>query len=581
MLFSYLAHRRACFDKRREREERIASLPRAYHEPLSPQEKRLLSRPISSIIHAVQTSSLSPVDVLLAYGKRAIQAQAQTNCLTEVMIGEAEKWARTAIRSGPLAGVPVSLKDMIGVKGYDSSLGYSAFTNAPVPNDAPIVRLLHDAGAIPFVKTNVPLTLYSYETTNDVFGVTENPHKRGYSPGGSSGGESALLAFGGSRIGIGTDVAGSVRVPSHYSGVYAIKSSTQRFPKTGSTATVPGQEGVAGVQSPMAKTLEDLETFWRAVFQMKPWDYDHSVINLPWREVHLPLDRPIRWGVLWDDGVVAPSPACLRALKMVTDVLARHGHEIVTLWEQFPDFFHLVSNRTARNSPRPYEGLQIASQLLFADGGKLFSKPFHTFETIPAGITTALRALRLPRFVKKIYAWYLRYIRRDPVYAGLVENFHEKTIQECYKLVAQREDYRVRWFTVWRSVQTRGSSGDNGVDFILTVPNALPAVPHGGMRHGWKACGYAVLFNVLDYSAGVMPITRVNKITDKLPSSFRARNAIERDNYSMYNAEAMDGLPVGVQVVGRRLDEERVLEGMKLIHGLMADAGLTYQGIPL
>ncbi|KAI6132324.1 amidase signature enzyme [Pisolithus thermaeus] len=564
MLFSYLAHRRACFDKRREREERIASLPRAYHEPLSPQEKRLLSRPISSIIHAVQTSSLSPVDVLLAYGKRAIQAQAQTNCLTEVMIGEAEKWARTAIRSGPLAGVPVSLKDMIGVKGYDSSLGYSAFTNAPVPNDAPIVRLLHDAGAIPFVKTNVPLTLYSYETTNDVFGVTENPHKRGYSPGGSSGGESALLAFGGSRIGIGTDVAGSVRVPSHYSGVYAIKSSTQRFPKTGSTATVPGQEGVAGVQSPMAKTLEDLETFWRAVFQMKPWDYDHSVINLPWREVHLPLDRPIRWGVLWDDGVVAPSPACLRALKMVTDVLARHGHEIVTL-----------------NSPRPYEGLQIASQLLFADGGKLFSKPFHTFETIPAGITTALRALRLPRFVKKIYAWYLRYIRRDPVYAGLVENFHEKTIQECYKLVAQREDYRVRWFTVWRSVQTRGSSGDNGVDFILTVPNALPAVPHGGMRHGWKACGYAVLFNVLDYSAGVMPITRVNKITDKLPSSFRARNAIERDNYSMYNAEAMDGLPVGVQVVGRRLDEERVLEGMKLIHGLMADAGLTYQGIPL
>lgn len=564
MLFSYLAHRRACLDKRREREERIASLPRAYHEPLSPQEKRLLSQPISSIIHAVQTSSISPVDVLLAYGKRAIQAQAQTNCLTEVMIGEAEKWARTAIRSGPLAGVPVSLKDMIGVKGYDSSLGYSAFTNAPVPNDAPIVRLLHDAGAIPFVKTNVPLTLYSYETTNDVFGVTENPHKRGYSPGGSSGGESALLAFGGSRIGIGTDVAGSVRVPSHYSGVYAIKSSTQRFPKTGSTATVPGQEGVAGVQSPMAKTLEDLETFWRAVFQMKPWDYDHSVINLPWREVHLPLDRPIRWGVLWDDGVVAPSPACLRALKMVTDVLEKHGHQIVTL-----------------NSPRPYEGLQIASQLLFADGGKLFSKPFHTFETIPAGITTALRALRLPRFVKKIYAWYLRYIRRDPVYAGLVENFHEKTIQECYKLVAQREDYRVRWFTVWRSVQARGSSGDNGVDFILTVPNALPAVPHGGMRHGWKACGYAVLFNVLDYSAGVMPITRVNKITDKLPSSFRARNAIERDNYSMYNAEAMDGLPVGVQVVGRRLDEERVLEGMKLIHGLMADAGLTYQGIPL
>lgn len=129
--------------------------------------------------------------------------------------------------------------------------------------------------------------------------------------------------------------------------------------------------------------------------------------------------------------------------------------------------------------------------------------------------------------------------------------------------------------------QARGSSGDNGVHFILTVSNAWSTVPHGGMWHGWKACGYAVLFNVLDYSAGVMPITRINKIRDKLPPWFRARNAIERSNHRMYNSEAMDGLPVGVQVVGRRLDEERDLEGMKLIHGLMADAGLTYQGIPL
>lgn len=564
MLFSYLAHRRACLDKRREREERIASLPQAYHEPLSPQDKRLLSQPISSIIHAVQTSSLSPVDVLLAYGKRTIQAQAQTNCLTEVMIGEAEKWAHTAIRSGPLAGVPVSLKDMMAVKGYDSSLGYSAFTNAPVSNDAPIVRLLHDAGAIPYVKTNVPITLFSYESANDVFGVTENPHKKGYSPGGSSGGESALLAFGGSRIGIGSDVGGSVRVPAHYSGIYAIKSSTQRFPKSGNAAPGPGQDGIVGSHSPMAKTLEDLETFWRAVLQMKPWEYDHSVINLPWRKVQLPQDRPIRWGVLWDDGVVAPSPACLRALKMVTEVLAKHGHEIVTL-----------------KSPCPYEGLQIASQFLFADGGKFFSKPFHSFETNSAGMVPALRAMRLPRFIMKIYAWYLRHICRDPIYAGLVENFHEKTVEEYCKLIVQREDYRTRWFRVWRGVQARGSLGDNGIDFILTVPNALPAVPHGGMRHGWKACGYAILFNLLDYSAGVMPITRVNGTTDKLPSSFRARNAIERNNYRMYDAEAMDGLPVGVQVVGRRLDEEWVLESMKLIYRLMADAGLAYQGISL
>lgn len=225
----------------------------------------------------MQTSSLSPADILTAYAKRALQASAQTNCLTEVMIADAEIWARTANRSAPLAGVPVSLKDMIVVKGFDSSMGYSAFTKRPMPHDASLVRLLRDAGAIPYVKTNVPITMLSFEAANDVFGTTENPHKKGYSAGGSSGGESALLAFGGSRIGVGTDVAGSVRIPSHYSGVFAIKSSMHRFLKTGNATTVPGQEGVPGTCSPMAKTLEDLETFWRAVFQMKPWEYDHSV----------------------------------------------------------------------------------------------------------------------------------------------------------------------------------------------------------------------------------------------------------------------------------------------------------------
>lgn len=234
-----------------------------------------------------------------------------------------------------------------------------------------------------------------------------------------------------------------------------------------------------------------------------------------------------------------------------------------------------------------------------ADGGRTVARPFRSFEGNDAGMIPALRALRLPRFIMKIYAWYLRYFRQDSIYAGLVENFREKTVAEYYALIAQREDYRARWFKIWRGAQVEGSSGNDGVDFILTVPNALPAVPHRGMRHGWKACGYTFIFNLvrdelitrcetlnladvkLDYSSGVMPITRVNKDSDMLPSSFHPRNAIERNNYRMYDASAMEGLPVGVQVVGKRLDEERVLEAMKLIQSLMKDARSSYEGLPL
>jgi len=195
------------------------------------------------------------------------------------MMGDAEDWALTTNKFGPLAGVPVSLKDTLSVKGYDTSIGFSAWTGNPKETESAIVRLLRDAGAVPFVKTTIPITLLSFESQSAVFGVTKNPHVPTHTPGGSSGGEAALLALGGSRVGIGSDVAGSVRVPAHFSGVYTIRCSTGRFPRTGGGTSIPGQEGVPPVYSPMTKTLDDLETLWKAIVSMNPWEYDHSVIN--------------------------------------------------------------------------------------------------------------------------------------------------------------------------------------------------------------------------------------------------------------------------------------------------------------
>jgi hypothetical protein len=85
----------------------------------------------------------------------------------------------------------------------------------------------------------------------------------------------------------------------------------------------------------------------------------------------------------------------------------------------------------------------------------------------------------------------------------------------------------------------------------------------------------------LDYSAGVLPITHVDKVLDKLGPDlsprFKPRNAIERASYKMYDSAAMHGLPVGVQVIGRRLEEEKVMEGMKIIQSLLKQDGIAYQ----
>ncbi|KAJ3512848.1 hypothetical protein NLJ89_g3278 [Agrocybe chaxingu] len=548
MLFAWLAHRRACQTKQEERRQRIKDLAPSFHEPLSATDKAVLEQPLGALVEDVRTGRRDPVDILTAYSKKALKAHEATNCLTEILMSSAVDWAKDCNKDGPLAGVPVSLKDTVNIQGWDSCIGYSAWVGKPAQKDSVLIRLLRDAGAVPFVKTNIPITLLTFESYSDVFGRTTNPHSdKKHSPGGSTGGEAALLAYGGSRIGIGTDVAGSVRIPAHYSGIYTIKASTGRFPKTGSTTSIPGQEGIPAVYSPMARTLGDLEYFWKAVVGMKPWEYDPTCHPIPWRSVEL---KSARWGVMWDDGVVAASPACKRALHTVVETLRKNGHEVVDV-----------------NPPSPYEALRIGSALILADGGEAIISPMRPFESNDLGVAQAVRMLRLPSFLRKLYTLYVRYIKRDEIYAGLLDRWRAKSVSEFYPLVAEREAYKVKWWNWWKAQE---------LDFILCVPNALPAVPNDGMKDGFPACGYTFLFNVLDYSAGVLPVIHVDRGLDAL-SAFRARNNVEKRAYRQYDSEGMHGLPVGVQVVGQRLEEEKVLEGMKIIEKLLKEDGKEYQ----
>jgi len=178
----------------------------SYHGSFTSSERSVLSKPIEELVQEVHAQVLPPISILHAYGKAALKAHAKTNCLTEIMISSSEKWAvdGSVNMKGPLAGIPISLKDSIVVGGYDTSVGYSRNVGNKGEKDGTMVRILKDAGAIPYVKTNLPITLLSFESTNDVWGRCTNPHNEKYSPGGSTGGEAALLAAGGGRIGIGS-----------------------------------------------------------------------------------------------------------------------------------------------------------------------------------------------------------------------------------------------------------------------------------------------------------------------------------------------------------------------------------------
>lgn len=518
---------------------------------------------ISALVKDVQNGHKKAVDILRAYGKVAVKAQEETNCLTEVMIAEAERWLeRGEINlKGPLAGIPVSLKDSLQVKGFDTSVGYSRLTGKPAVVDGAVARMLKDAGAVTFVKTALPVTLLSFESFNDVWGRALNPHNRNYSPGGSTGGEGALLAFGGSRIGIGSDVAGSVRAPAHYSGCYSVRCSTGRWPKLGISTSMPGQEGIPSVFSPMARTLMDLTYFTRSFIQMQPWKYDPSVHPLAWRtevENEYKDRKTLKVGVMRTDNVVDPAPACSRALDMAATALEDAGHEVFDV-----------------HPPNPYDAMVIGANLLNADGTVTFRSFFRTGETDDVGAREFGRYMRMPRFIKWFYwAWY-KYVVRDDIWAGLLAHWHGKSAAENWQWVDKREAYRVKWHEWWNGF---GDKGD-GLDFILTPPNSTPAVPHGGMKSAAAACGYTFLFNLLDYTCGIVPVTHVDPVHDMLPPAIKVSrmNAVARGAYKHYDAIKMAGLPVAVQLVGRRLEEEKVLACMQRLEDALEARGEKYE----
>lgn len=165
------------------------------------------------------------------------------------------------------------------------------------------------------------------ESVNNVFGRVLNPRNRKLTSGGSSGGESALLAFGGSVLGVGTDIGGSVRIPAACTGLFTLRPSFGRFPTLKCRSGLAGQEAVNSVNGPMSQHWSAVKLFAETVVGSEPWYQDPKCLPIPWRTV--PKKDRLKIGVIWHDGMVLPTPPVQRALKETVEKLKRKGHEIV------------------------------------------------------------------------------------------------------------------------------------------------------------------------------------------------------------------------------------------------------------
>lgn len=269
----------------------------------------------------------------------------QTNCLTEIFFDDAIERAKKldeeykAKPGGkslpPLFGLPVSLKDSFQISGYDTSTGLGCYVDEPAKSNSALAAMLIDLGAVLYCKTNLPQSIMTGDSDNNIFGRTLNPRNKLLTAGGSTGGEGALLALRGSILGVGTDIGGSIRVPSVCNGIYGFRPSVGLIPHSGvRDLTPPGTDGVRSTAGPMATSLRDCTLFLKSIVQSDTWKYDSTSLSIPW--VNLTPPHKLRVGVAQNDGVYTASPPVRRGLKKVVDRLS-DNNDIQIISINLPD----------------------------------------------------------------------------------------------------------------------------------------------------------------------------------------------------------------------------------------------------
>ncbi|MES1257883.1 MAG: amidase [Acidobacteriota bacterium] len=304
----------------------------------------------------IREGQISSEELIAAHLARIDQVNPALNAAVEVLRAQAPGAARAtdARRSrgealGPLEGVPFSVKDSIEVKGSGCSAGTLGYrNNPPAARDATLVRRLREAGAIPLARTNLPDLLFAFESDNLIHGRTSNPYDPARSSGGSSGGEAALIAACGSPFGLGSDAAGSVRLPAHYCGIAAIKPTSGRLPRTGHVPPAGGWIEMLWQIGPMARHVEDLWTVLPIL--LGPDGEDCTVIPMPF--LHESAAARPRVAFFTDNGILPADRETAAAVLNAAKTLQNRGFEV----EEF-------------RPPGIEQSYDLEMKLLGADGG--------------------------------------------------------------------------------------------------------------------------------------------------------------------------------------------------------------------
>lgn len=493
---------------------------------LSEEEFLITDSPAVTIVANIKAGTWSAVQVFKAFAHRATIAHQLTNCALDMFPEEGLQRAQEldayykehGTTIGPLHGLPVSLKEQMNYKGKITHGGYvSKITNVPETH-AITTQILEDLGAVFFVRTNQPQTLMHLDGNNNFIGHSKCPYNVALSSGGSSSGEGAIIAFGGTPAGIGSDIGGSIRGPAAFGGCFGLRPTAYRFSKAGGISSGAGQESVPAVEGPLTRSVDDIDFLMDTyINQGKPWVSDCTTLPMAWRKVEKPAPESLTVAIMYDDGIVKPTPPIARGLKEVAAKLAAAGVTVVE--------FKPIKTQLARDTVHKMyncDGNYMQRKLL-ADSGEPLTK---------------------------LTKWALNYGDGSKVY----------TVAENRQLNVIRDQLKQE-YTDWMN--------DNKVNMIIS-PAYSNVSPRPGEIYNWS---YTSLFNILDLptltvQTGLFQDPKVDK-WDETHASYQYRSELEQLELEGYDPEKFVGAPIGLQISGRRYYDEEVVAAGKTFVDIM------------
>ncbi|XP_061488854.1 fatty-acid amide hydrolase 1-like isoform X2 [Rhineura floridana] len=507
----------------------------------SHQLEHILSLALPELCGKLQDDLLSPESVFYTYVDRAVKVTRDVNCVTDYL-EESESQllhVKSQGKKGLLYGVPISIKDSIDCKGYDSTLGLVKRLNQPAAADAVVVQVLKHQGAIPFVKTNVPQSLLNYDCSNLIFGQTVHPLDHSKTSGGSSGGECALITSGGSILGLGTDVGGSIRIPAAFCGICGFKATGNRISKKGIIPSIRGQKSVAAGVGPMARDVDSLVLCLRALLCSEMSRLDPTVPPLPFNEQVYSSCQPLRIGYYATDSYTMPSSSMRRAVLETKQLLEEAGHTLVPFKPCRVD--HFMCN--------------ICPKGLCSDGCATFLESFKG-ESVDPNMKQSVFLAKLPNWIRSLLSWIIKPMSLRM--STFMRNLKESSVKELWELHTEIEEYSQEFIAEWKRLDLD----------VMLCPALGPAFKIGFPGRLSAAISYTILYNFLDFPAGVVPVTSVTKEDEEDQKSLRGHYNDMWDKVFVKAVEGAVGLPVAVQCVALPWKDELCLRFMKEVEKL-------------